>query len=332
MNSLVTTETGKLRILSRSDLAAVDYSLPEVLQAVEGAYHAYAAGLSANPSKLTAKPGDERSVAYAMLGRDGERETVAIKTSYKFDRFRDKASQKYYTSLLLYDDMTGLPIALMDCSLVGALRTPAASALIARECARADAECALVVGCGVQGQMALPFLVQALPRLKRLILHGHHPAGIQAALDRMRHAVPERRIEISQDLRVSARAADIVIGAAGPASAASVRHDWLKPGALSILVGHGLHAELLHHADYRVATSESQMRVTGTDLADAQGALPTIDAELPEILLRRKPGRTDNSQRVFAYNSGMVITDIALGRLLAERAQAQGLGCDVQLW
>jgi ornithine cyclodeaminase len=335
MNPIVTPESAAsaaLCVLSKRDLAAVDFSLAEVLQTVEGAYKAYAAGLSANPRKLTTQPADAHSVAYAMLGRDGERETVAIKTSYKFDARHDKATQKYYTSLLLYDDTTGLPIALMDCSLVGALRTPAASALIARECAPAHAQTALVIGCGTQGQSALPFLVQAMPQLKRLIIHGHHADGIEAALERMRRFHPAREIEISRDLRASAQAADIIIGTAGPASPEVVRYEWLKPGVLAILVGYGLHAELLHKADYRVATSEAQMQVTGIDLADAQGALPKMDAELPDILLGKKSGRTAPNARTFAYNSGMVVTDIALGRLFAERAQAQGLGQPVQLW
>jgi ornithine cyclodeaminase len=323
---------GALRVLSKHDLAALDFSTAEVLRAVEGAYKAYAAGLSANPGKLMTKPADEHSVAYAMLGRDGERDTVAIKTSYKFGVADDKAAQKYYTSLMLYDDTTGLPIAWMDCSLVGALRTPAASALIARACAPAHAECALVVGCGTQGQAALPFLVEAMPNLTRLIIHGHHADGIDAALARMERMHPTRRVEISRDLQTSAREADIIIGAAGPASPEQVHHAWQKPGTLAVLLGYGLHADLLHQADYRIATSQAQMRLTGDDLADAQGMLPMVDAELPDILAGKKPGRLTQHQRVFAYNSGMVITDIALGRLFAERAQAQGLGRTIQLW
>jgi ornithine cyclodeaminase/alanine dehydrogenase-like protein (mu-crystallin family) len=333
MHTIVTHDSGGLRVLSKQDLAAVDYSLAEVLRSVEGAYRAFAAGLSANPRKLSTKPADERSVAYAMLGRDGERDTVAIKTSYKFDADHDKATQKYYTSLLLYDDSTGLPIALMDCSLVGALRTPAASALIARACAPAEARTALVVGCGTQGQTALPFLAEAMPQLSRLIIHGHHAEGVAAALANMRRFHPGRQVEVSSDLAASARAADIVVGAAGPHSPALVRAAWLKPDALSILVGYGLHAELLHGADYRVATSAEQMRMTGVDLADARGALPEVDAELPAILAGQRSGRAEGGHgRVFAYNSGMVITDIALGRLFAERARAQGLGHVVQLW
>jgi len=328
-------EAGAICVLNKQDLAGLRYSLSEVLDTVEAAYKAYAAGLSANPRKLTAKPDDGHSLAYSMLGRDGERQTVAFKTSYKFNVNEDAALQKYYTSLLLYDDRTGLPIALMDCSLVGALRTPAASALLARSCARSDARTALVIGSGVQGQNAFPFLVAAMPQLDRLIIHGSHKAGIAAARERLRAHYPERDIEVSGDLERSARAADIIIGAAGPASEKSygvVRSSALKPGALTILVGYGLHAELLHQADFRVATSEAQMRVTGTDLADADGALPAIDAELPDILAGNRSGRAHDDQRIFAYNSGMIITDIALGRLFADRARAQQLGQTIRLW
>jgi ornithine cyclodeaminase len=335
MTTITEDGAGAICVLNKQDLAGLRYSLPEVLRTVEDAYKAYAAGLSANPRKLTAKPDDGRSLAYSMLGRDGERQTVAFKTSYKFNVNEDQSLQKYYTSLLLYDDATGLPIALMDCSLVGALRTPAASALLARSCARSDAQTALVIGSGVQGQNAFPFLVTAMPQLKRLIIHGNHESGIAAAIERLREHYPDRRIEVSSNLEQSARSADIIIGAAGSASekaSGAVRRAWLKPGALAILVGYGLHPELLHHADRRVATSEAQMRVTGTDLADAQGDLPAVDAELPDILAGGKPGREHDDQRVFAYNSGMIITDIALGRLFAERARAQQLGQTVRLW
>jgi ornithine cyclodeaminase/alanine dehydrogenase-like protein (mu-crystallin family) len=335
MTTFTDAGAGAIHVLSKQDLAGLRYSLDEVLSAVEGAYQGFAAGLSANPRKLTVKPEDAHSLSYSMLGRDGERQTVAFKTSYKFNANEELSLQKYYTSLQLYDDVTGLPIALMDCSLVGALRTPAASALLARSCARSDAQTALVVGSGVQGQNALPFLVAALPQLQRLIVYGNHHAGIDAVITRMHQHYPERRIEVATSLEQAARAADIIIGAAGPASEKSsgaVRRDWLKPGALTILVGYGLHAELLHTADRRIATSAAQMLVTGTDLADAQGLLPAVDAELPDILAGKKAGRISNAQHVFAYNSGMIITDIALGRLFAERARAQQLGLMIRLW
>lgn len=332
MNSSASSSApAKLLVLNKQLLDALDYGPREVLEVVERAYLALGAGESDNPRKLMSQSPRKHSVAYSMLGRDGGRQTIGFKTSYKHDPQHHRALQKYYTTLLLFDDATGKPVALMDGSLVGALRTPAVSALLARAAAP-RARTVLIVGTGTQGRMAAPFLLEALPGIERVIVHGHHEEGIGAVRDNLRRFHPQRDIEVSADLAAAAAQADIVLGVAGAGAPEAVRHAWLKPGALAILVGYGVHADVLHHADYRIATSAQQMQVTGTDLADAAGRLAPIDAELPDILLGRKPARQHIGQTVFAYNSGMIVTDIALGRTLAEHARARGLGEQVALW
>jgi ornithine cyclodeaminase len=321
-----------LRILSTSDVAGIEISLADVVAVVEQAYGTLAAGRSDNPRKLTVKPEDGHSVAYAMLGRDGERGVVAVKTSYKYGLHEDRDKQHYYTTLTLYDDATGLPVAMMDCGRVGALRTPAVSALLARELAAPGARSALVIGTGTQGRLALPFLLTTMPRLERLMVFGTHPDGIRAVREQLHAHFPEREPEIVTDLRAAAEDADIVLATAGPNTPASVDADWLKPAALSVLVGYGIAPSTLHRADRVIATSAAQMQVTGTDMADANGELRAVDAEFPEVLTGRAAGRTDPGQRIFAYNSGLVVTDIALGHRFAELALAQGLGTVVPLW
>jgi ornithine cyclodeaminase/alanine dehydrogenase-like protein (mu-crystallin family) len=321
-----------LRLLSTDDVAQVDISLDNVLSVVEEAYRTLAAGESENPRKLTVKSPDGASVAYAMLGRDGARRVVAVKTSYKRDPQHDRNSQRYYTSLLLYDDDTGLPVALMDCARIGALRTPAVSALLARECARPGSRRALVIGTGTQGRLALPFLLSTLPQLEELMLYGTHADGIRAVEEELRRRHPERTLHVVNDLPAACAEADVVLAVAGPATPARVESSWLKPGTLTVLVGYGLAPSTLHDADYVVATSAAQMAVTGTDLTGRSGQLRAVDAELPAILAGRACGRSGPDERVFAYNSGLVITDIALGHRVAEQAAAQQLGRMVSLW
>lgn len=325
------TQPSRLQVLSKRVIDQLDYDPAMVLAAVERAYLGLGSGESDNPRKLMTQSPSKHSVAYSMLGRDGGRRTVGFKTSYKHDPDHSRERQKYYTTLLLFDDETGLPVALMDGSLVGSLRTPAVSALIARACAP-RARSALVVGTGTQGRMALPLLLSALPDLERLMVCGHYGDGIEAVRRMLKRFYPERDIEVSANLDVCARQADIVLGVAGAGAPEAVRHAALKRGALAVLVGYGIHADALHLADYRIATSQAQMQVTGLDLVDENGQLPPIDAELPDILLGRKPARRSDDEIVFAFNSGMVVTDIALGRVLADAARAQGLGEEVELW
>ncbi|MFJ3823525.1 ornithine cyclodeaminase family protein [Streptomyces nodosus] len=321
-----------LRVLSTSDLAGLDISLTDVVDTVEQAYRTLAAGESDNPRKLTVKPADGHSVAYAMLGRDGVRKVVAIKTSYKHGLHESREQQHYYTTLTIYDDVTGLPVAMMDCSRIGSLRTPAVSALLARECAAPDASTALVIGTGTQGRLALPFLLTTLPKLDRLLLSGTHPDGIAAVRAELARHFPDRQVELVTDLKAAARDTDVVVATAGAHTLAAVEADWLRPGATAILVGHGLAPSTLHRADRVIATSEAQMQVTGTDMADADGKLPAVDLELPVVVSGVSRARTAADQRIFAYNSGLVVTDIALGHRFAQLALDQGLGTEISLW
>ncbi|GGX05928.1 ornithine cyclodeaminase family protein [Streptomyces lomondensis] len=328
----MTADDRTLRILSTSDIAGIEISLADVVDVVEQAYRTLADGRSANPRKLTVKPEDGHSVSYAMLGRDGVREVVAIKTSYKHGLDRPRDAQHYYTTLTIYDDVTGLPVAMMDCGRIGSLRTPAVSALLARECARPGARSALVIGTGTQGRLALPFLLTTLPDLDRLMVYGTHPDGLAAVRDQLHHHFPEREVEVVDDVRAAAADADVVVATAGQHTPAAVEASDLKPGALSILVGHGIAPSTLHEADRVVATSEAQMKVTGTDMADADGGFPPVDAEFPEVVAGRAGGRSSADERIFAYNSGLVVTDIALGHRFAQLAIEQGRGTRVSLW
>lgn len=321
-----------LCVLSTTDIAGIDITLTDVVDVVKQAYRTLADGQSDNPRKLTVKPADGHSVSYAMLGRDGVRNVVAIKTSYKHGLHEDRTKQHYYTALTLYDDVTGLPVAMMDCGRIGSLRTPAVSALLARELAAPGSRSALVIGTGTQGRLALPFLLTALPGLERLMVYGTHPDGIRAVREQFHAYFPERELQVVEDPSKAAAAADIVIATAGPNTPAVVEADSLKPAALCILVGHGIAPSTLLRADRVIATSAAQMKVTGTDMADANGELPDVNAEFPEVLAGRATGRTDDAQRIFAYNSGLVVTDIALGHRFAQLALAQGRGVRVPLW
>lgn len=321
-----------LRVLSRSDLADVPVAPADVVRAVEEAYIALAAGDSDNPRKLSVANPDGWSVAYAMLGRDGRRRVVAMKSSYKFDPGHDRTTKRYYTTITLYDDTTGAPIAMMDCSRVGALRTPAVSALLVRETLRRDADTVLLIGTGTQGRNALPHLLAANPQLRKLMLYGTHPEGIEAVHRQLAEYAPHALLDTVDDPYEAARGADVVLATAGPGTEVAIESEHLAPGSVVVLVGYGLAPSTLRDADRVVATSAEQMALTGTDMADENGVLRRVDAELPQILSRRADARRSRDERIFVYNSGLVLTDIAVAHALAERAIAEGRGTEVALW
>nr|WP_143524054.1 ornithine cyclodeaminase [Xaviernesmea rhizosphaerae] len=318
-------------ILTRSDLDDTELPPAEVIGLVEDAYLSYARGNSRCPTKLMMPlPNEARdAVSYSMLGYDGALQQVGFKTSY---RQGSESAEKYYTTISLYDDTTGLPFAFMDCHRVGGSRTPATTAIIAKHCAKQDARSALMIGTGAQGVNTLPYLLTALPNLETLRLFRTHPDGIALSLSTFARHFPDRRIELVEDVPDAVATSDIVVAASGRAAHHKVQTAWMKPGGLLISVASkGVEAGALGQADYAIATNEGQMGVTGKRLAGPDG-VPHVDAELPDIVAGLKPGRRSQTDRVFAFSSGMIITDIPVAHALATRGIAAGRGRRVELW
>lgn len=320
-----------LHVFTRSELAGVSLGPAEVIDAVRGGYLALARGDSRCPTKLMMPlpNADRDAVSYSMLGYDANSEQVGFKTSY---RQGNDHRDKYYTVLSLYDDTTGLPFALLDCDRVGASRTPATTALIADACAKPDARTALMIGTGVQGHLTLPYLLTVLPGLERLLLFGTHQEGLATTVKVLKQHFPDREVEIVGDVPSAVAEADIAVVASGRARHPKVQMAWMKPGGLMISVSSkGVADTALSEADYALATSEGQLGVTGSRFATADGSA-RIDCEFPDVLAGRAPARRSDDDRVFAFSSGMVITDIPVGHLLVTRALEQGLGRGVPLW
>jgi ornithine cyclodeaminase len=321
----------ELHVFTRSELADLEISPTEVIEAVRAGYLALAKGDSRCPTKLMMPlPDAERdSVSYSMLGYDASLEHLGFKTSY---RQGTDNPEKYYTTISLYDDSTGLPFALMDCSRIGASRTPATTALIAEACAKPDARSAFLLGTGVQARNTLPYLLSTLPNLERLMLHGTHQGGISETYERFHHYFPDRDIEFVTDVPKAASESDIVVAASGRAAHPKVETNWLAPGGLLISVSSkGVASSSLRDADYAIATSESQLGVTGSRF-DTEDGSAKIDAEFPDVLAGRAPGRRSADDRVFVFSSGMVITDIPVAHALATKAIEAGRGQRIALW
>ena len=332
MNANNTRPIKHLPVLNADTIAQLDFPYARVLEVVEQAFRAIEDPDSDNPLKVIMTPQDGRSIAYSMAGRDGGSQTVGFKVVYEFDPDRSRGAYQFYSFIFLCDDLTGEPVALMDVKELGPMRTSATSALFAKAAVNPDAKNALVLGTGVQGQIALPMLVNALPQLSRLTVHGSYREGIDAVQANMKKHFPEREVEVSDDLEASVRQADVILAVTGLSAKENIRYEWLKPGAVVILVGYGIEKEILHKADRVITTDAEQMKVTGDDLLNDQCQLPEVAATLDEILQGQKPARQHKDEIIFAYNSGMIITDVALGRAVAEFARAQDKLEAAKLW
>lgn len=138
-----------------------------------------------------------------------------------------------HASYLLFDGVTGVPLAVIDGSEITSRRTAAASALAADWLARPDARHLLVVGAGQVARL-LPQAYGAVRAIDRISVWARSPQKAQALAREWQaqgfhaHAVT--------DLQAACAEADIV-SCATLATSPLVRGAWLRPSSHLDLIG-----------------------------------------------------------------------------------------------
>ncbi len=163
----------KLLYLSRGDVESVALDMPTILKLLEEAFKEKGHGKVEMPPK----PGIHTmpdAFIHAMPAFIPSLHSAGIKWVSGYPE-NFKRSLPYITGLLiLNNDETGIPYAVMDCTWITAYRTGAASGLSAKYLARPKSEVAGILACGVQGRTNLEALACLFP-LKRVYAYDILP-------------------------------------------------------------------------------------------------------------------------------------------------------------
>jgi len=235
--------------------------------------------------------------------------------------------------IVLTDRVTGLPLAVMDGTVVSAMRTGAVTGLCCSLLAREGATVAALLGAGVQARTQLLGLRAALPALKEIRVWDVAD-GRAAALCREAQAGPA--LVPVDGPEVACRGADVIV----PVTMARepyVPADWMGAGGLFVSVSSlDPTVELIRAADVLVCDvweHEIEHESRPFARAVAAGAVRREDViELGELVTRLRAGRTTPEQRVFASVVGLAIEDVAAAHRVYLRARDLGLGTPLSLW
>jgi ornithine cyclodeaminase/alanine dehydrogenase len=228
--------------------------------------------------------------------------------------------------VMIVNDMeTGVPLAVMDCRWITAVRTAAVSAVTAKFCARGDSEVLGVVGCGVQGRMNLLALKEAVPGLSRVKVFDIN----RDAMERYRDDLSGKAgvdIVPCESVREVARGSDILLTATQRLAEPLVRDEWFEPGCL----GFGLEASRAWYGDAilgadKFITDSWDQTVYYTEHGGAfPDGLPELHAELGEVVCGSKPGRESPEERILAINIGLALEDVIVANRVYEIASEKG--------
>jgi ornithine cyclodeaminase/alanine dehydrogenase-like protein (mu-crystallin family) len=316
----------KILYLSRKEVAGTGLTMAEVIEAVEQAFREKGEGRVEMPPKPGVHPRPD-SFIHAMPAFIAATGALGIKWVAGYPE-NAKRGLPYISGLVVLNDPdTGLPLAVMDCLWITAMRTGAATTVAARYLAREDSKDLGVLGAGVQGFSNLEALKVLFP-IERVTVYDIDDGQFGRYEQRVRGRWPEIVVRRAAEPREAVEGMDIVV-TAGPIVRpphATIRAGWLSAGAFASMVDFDSYwsGEALAEVDKFTTDDIPQLEHYRT-LGYFQ-EIPEIYGELGELVTGKKAGRQSAAERTVAGNLGLAIDDLATAPLVYKRAVEKGLG------
>jgi len=330
--------------LSKNDVAALDLSPAQVISVIEKSLLEHSDATYEMHPKIGVHPTetDPANFIHAMpaylhkLGACGLKWVSGFVNNYKHDL-------PNVTGVQIYNDtMTGIPLAIMDCSYLTGLRTAAVSTIVAKLCVTSRPEVLALAGCGFQGSMHLRFMTASIPGIKVVRLLDVREASM-AALKEQAAEYFEGEIKLCHDNESCVRDADI-ISTCTNGDEQIIAKGWFKKGAFGVGIegGCAYTAEALHQADkfivddvplakYFDKIGKDRLTEDGRPDPEFPGGLPDIYSTIGDIASQKKKGRESDEERIIAIPIGMAICDIALAHLTYQTAIEKNIGRRINL-
>ena len=300
----------------------------EVIDAVEGAFGAYARGDVQMPAKsyidLPAYNGDFRSMpAYVDAG---EWDAAAVKwVNVHTDNPAERDLPTVMGTTVYSDPETGFPLALLDGTQLTRLRTGAAAAVATRHLAVEDASTLGLVGAGVQSHTQLSAIAEVRP-IDAVVVADTSPEAVAAFRDRHGDSYEVREGTVAEAaacpiVSTTTPVREPIVTAVGERThvnamgADAAGKQELDPAVLAdakLVIDD--YEQCVHSGEIQVAWSEGLL--TDED----------IHAELGDVVVGAATGRTPDDGVTVFDSTGLAIQDVAAAHAVYERARAEGTG------
>ena len=294
--------------------------MADVINVVEEAFKMCGEGKGKMPAKvyLSVEQGDFRAMPAALPGCAG------LKWVNVHPRNPSLGLPSVMAVLIYNDPETGYPLAIMDATEITAYRTGAAAAIASKYLARRSPHTMGVIGAGYQAYTQILAHVELF-----------NPISInafdisRAAVDRLGQSLPH--LSIKRCSVQEAASCDIVCTLT-PSRSPIVKREWIKPGTHINAVGadapgkQELEPSILKEATVVVddLTQASHSGEINVPIQKGFYSADEVYGTLAEVIVGRKKGRIDSKAITVFDSTGIAVEDIAVAKLLFDKAQQAG--------
>jgi ornithine cyclodeaminase/alanine dehydrogenase len=240
-------------------------------------------------------------------------------------------------TILLLDEKTGEPVAIMDGGYLTAMRTGGVAGLATKLMARPDSRVHTLFGTGGMAKTHA-WAVDCAADIQKLILYSIDPMEKREAFQKDLESIVDCEITIADDAAAACDEAD-VITLITSAKDPIIDGDWIKPG--THINGVGSHAPAMREIDSKTL-QKSKVVCDLVDACKAEAGDFIIPAEagewswdsvrgsLGDVVAGNIQGREHADEITLFKSVGLAIQDISAAYHVYSRALETGTGTDFQ--
>ena len=316
---------GEVLYLSSRDVEQVALPMSAIIDGLETMFREKGEGRVEMPPKPGIHPRPDAFI-HAMPAYIPAMSAAGIKWVSGYPQNQSRGLPYINGLLILNDVETGVPLSVMDCTWITAMRTGAATAVAAKRLARPDSATVGILACGVQGRSNLEALACVFS-LRAVAAYDLHREVAERFAGEMGKKLGIA-IDVVKTPRDAVAGLDIVV-TSGPIlkhPTPAIEAGWLSEGAFASPVDFDSYwtGGALREVDVLATDDYRQMEYYRE--AGYFSDTPAPHADLGELVTGRKPGRLHARQRTMSINLGIALEDMATATAVLGRARERGLG------
>lgn len=312
--------------LSRKDVEEIGLSLAEIIQIVEKSFKEKGLGTSVMEPKHWYELGGGKFCS-AMSAYTPSFNVVGVKWQSGIPENPSRGLPYLNGYFIINNLENGLPIAILDSTWITGVRTGIQTAVTAKYLAKKESQTLAMIGCGVQGRSNLQALLAVLPKLEYVRAFDINENNLKAYVEYAETLGV--KVILCKSQRDAISGSDMIV-TAGPIHrnpSRDIEPSWLKEGVLAVPLDYDSYWQpnAINGFDKFFVDDIPQvlhLREQGSYFLD----IPKIDGDLGEIIVGKKKGRENQTEKIMCMNLGVAIEDMPIAFEIYTRALDLGNG------
>ena len=254
----------------------------------------------------------------------------------KFSNPTKKNLERASALIILNDPETNFPIAILEGSVISAMRTAAVTVVATEYLAKKDFQHLSVIGCGLIAKMQINSLLEQFDQIKNVHLFDLDLQKAKMFGKEMQQRFSHVVFQIHHSAQSAVENAEVLVTCT-VTDQPYIKAGWIKKGTfvsnISIM---DIEKEAFLRADKVVVDdwdqSNREKKIINQLVLEGKFSKEMLHAELGDIITHKKAGRETDDEIIILNPMGMAIEDISCAYEIYRKARQEGVGTVLSLY